>query len=129
MVLFSLLIVIAWPVTDTWLLSVVGTEAQKQKAKACSPVGQFWTLPRLNRGSLHAVAQGAALLKDGCCSGASGEVAEPCPYPCTCALLSLRRRALQHCLKALCFSELACVEFWSRLFLSILSYPFVYLSS
>lgn len=100
MVLFSLLVVIVWPMTDTWLFSAVGTEVQKQKAKACSSVGQFWTLPHLNHGSLRAVSQGTALLKDGCCSGASGEVAEPRPSPCACALLSLRRRALQHRLKA-----------------------------
>jgi len=66
------------------------------------------------------MTQGTVLLKDGCCSRASGEVVEPCSAPGAYALLSLRSRALQHGLKAQCFSELPCVEFWSQLFLRIL---------
>jgi len=31
MALFSLLVVIAWPVTDTWLLSAMGTRLRRLK--------------------------------------------------------------------------------------------------
>lgn len=51
MALFSFFIMIAWPASDTWLLWVVGAEAQE--AEVHSPVGLG---PCVHRGSVHAVA-------------------------------------------------------------------------